>query len=51
MVKLFFSQDMKDKTAEKITVIEKIDRTIKNINQNANVDLALDKLMIELCLI
>lgn len=49
-LKVMFYKNLKENTCEKIKMIEFIDNTIKNIDRNANVDLALDKFMIETCL-
>ncbi|MBQ9314704.1 MAG: AAA family ATPase [Clostridia bacterium] len=49
MIKIMYHKNMKEDTYAKIKKIELLDDTIKNLNRNANADLALDKLMIEIC--
>lgn len=49
ILKLMYYKDLKENTYIKVKNIQLIEQTIKNLNRNANVDLALDKLMIELC--
>lgn len=49
MVKIMYHKDIKVDTYNKIKMIDLIDKTIKNLRQNANLDLALDNLIIEIC--
>lgn len=49
IAKIIYHKNLKEDTYEKVRKIELIDRTINNLARNANTDLALDKLMIELC--
>ena len=49
MMQYMYYKDIKEDTYEKIKKIELLDQTIKNLNRNANTDLALDKMMIEIC--
>lgn len=49
MIKILYHKSIKENTCEKIRIIELIDNTLKNLNLNANVDLAIDSFMIKVC--
>lgn len=48
-VKLIYSKTIKENMLEKIKIIEILDETVNNLNKNANLDLALDKMIIKIC--
>ena len=49
MIKMMYYQKRKEDPYAIVSKITLIDQTIKSLNQNANTDLALDKMMIEMC--
>ena len=48
-LKILYYKHLEDDTEFKIKIIGKIDETIRDLKRNANIDLALDKLMIQIC--
>lgn len=49
ILKIMYHKDIKNDMYKKIKIIGIIDETIRNLGKNANLDLALDKLMIKIC--
>lgn len=49
MLKIMYYKELKENTYLSVKNIELIEQTIKDINRNANTDLALDKFIIEIC--
>ena len=49
ILKLMFFKDLKEATYLKVKVIDILENTIKYLNRNSNLDLTLDKFMIEIC--
>lgn len=48
-VKLIYNKSVRENMVEKLRIIEVLDDTINNLNRNANLDLALDKMIIKIC--
>lgn len=48
-VKLIYNKSVRENMIEKLRIIEVLDDTINNLNRNANLDLALDKMIIKIC--
>lgn len=48
-MKCIYHKDISNDTYRKIKIIALVDETIKNLNRNANVDLMLDKFIINVC--
>ncbi len=48
-IKLIYYSEINKNTSVKVKIITLIDETIKNLSRNANTDLALDKMIIQIC--
>ena len=48
-IKTIYYTEINQDTYEKVKLISLLEETIKNLNRNANVDLALDKMIIKIC--
>ena len=44
-----YHKDIKNDTYKKVKIINLLDETIQNLSRNANIDLALDRLIIKIC--
>ena len=49
MIKILYHKNIKERTHEKIRIIELVDDTLKKLSLNANADLAIDSFMIKVC--
>lgn len=49
LIKVMYHIDIKNETYKKVKIINLLDETIQNLSRNANIDLALDRLIIKIC--
>lgn len=49
LIKVMYHKDIKNDTYKKVKIINLLDETIQNLSRNANIDLALDRLIIKIC--
>ncbi len=48
-IKLIYYSEINKDTSEKVEIISIIDEALKNLNRNANTDMTLDKMIIQIC--
>jgi len=49
LLKIMYHNNIEEEMYHKVKMIELLDNTIKSLKENANVDLTLDKMMIQIC--